>query len=153
MIRHYQTSPVVKPMPHTMETFARLKAAGIRIALDTGFSRPILDVIIDRLCWPESHLIDATVASDEVLRGRPSPDLLFKAMNLTGVKDARHVVKVGDTPSDLQEGTNAGCGLVIGVINGSHTKEELLAHPHTHLVASLRELPELILGNDGEIQA
>ena len=55
------------------------------------------------------------------------------------------VAKVGDTPSDLQEGTAAGCGLVIGVANGTHTREQLAAHPHTHLIASLQELPALVL--------
>jgi phosphoglycolate phosphatase-like HAD superfamily hydrolase len=68
-------------------------------------------------------------------------------MELTGVTDARRVAKVGDTPSDLQEGRAAGCGLVIGVTNGSHTREQLEPHPHTHLIDNLRELPGLLLGD------
>ena len=38
-------------------------------------------------------------------------------MQRLGVLDAARVAKVGDTSVDLQEGKNAGCGLVIGVTN------------------------------------
>src|SRR5215472_9111515 len=43
MIRHYRTAPGIEPMPHTLDTFYQLKEAGVSIALDTGFSRPIVD--------------------------------------------------------------------------------------------------------------
>jgi phosphonatase-like hydrolase len=148
MLRFYRTGPNVEPMPHTLEAFDQLKAAGVRLALDTGFSRPIVDAILARLGWKGSLLLDATVASDEVEHGRPQPDLIFKAMELTGVKDPKAVAKVGDTPSDLLEGRAAGCGLVIGVTNGTHTRGELAPHPHTHLIGSLRELPPLVLAHD-----
>ena len=59
--------------------------------------------------------------------------------------DPAAVAKIGDTPSDLGEGNAAGCGLVIGVTNGTHTREQMAAHPHTHLIASLAELPALVL--------
>lgn len=147
MLRHYREAPGIAPMPHTLETFCHLKEAGIHIALDTGFSRAIADALLARLGWDESSLLDATVSSDEVQHGRPHPDLALKAMALTGVRDPKRVAKVGDTPSDLQEGTAAGCALVIGVTNGTHTREQLAAHPHTHLIGSLQELPAVVLGS------
>lgn len=146
MLNHYRTSPSVEPMPHTLDVFRQLKEAGVRLALDTGFSRPIVDAILKRLGWNQDGLLDATVASDEVQRGRPHPDLAVKAMLLTAVSDPNRVAKVGDTPSDLQEGTAAECGLVVGVTNGSHTRDQLAVHPHTHLIGSLQELPEIVLG-------
>ncbi|HZR18148.1 MAG TPA: HAD hydrolase-like protein [Verrucomicrobiae bacterium] len=147
MLNHYRTAPGIEPMPHTMDVFCRLKEAGVHLALDTGFSRPIVDAILERLGWNEGGVLDATVASDEVPRGRPHADLALRAMELTGVRDPNRVAKVGDTPSDLQEGMAAGCGMVVGVTNGSHTREQLMAHPHTHLIASLQELPGLVLGS------
>ena len=147
MLHHYRTAPGIEPMPHTLDTFCQLKEAGVHVALDTGFSRPIVDAILERLGWNEGGLLDATVASDEVARGRPHADLALKAMELTGIKNPKLVAKIGDTPSDLQEGSAAGCGLVIGVTNGSHTREQLAAHPHTHLIGSLRELPALVLAS------
>ena len=145
MLRHYRTDPEVRPMPHAVEALREIRAAGVKIALDTGFSRPIADAILERLGWAEGQFLDATVTSDEVARGRPFPDLIERAMKLTGVAEAKEVAKVGDTPSDLQEGASAGCGLVIGVTNGTHRHDQLAAYPHAHLIASLQELPALVL--------
>jgi phosphonatase-like hydrolase len=149
MLRYYRTAPSIEPMPHAMDTFWQLKEAGVHLALDTGFSRPIVNAILERLGWSEGGLLDATVASDEVPNGRPRPDLVLRAMKLTGVSDAKRVAKIGDTPSDLQEGTAAGCRFVIGVTNGSHTREQLAAHAHTHLIGSLQELPNIVMGSSG----
>jgi phosphonatase-like hydrolase len=146
MIAFYRTDPAVREIDGASEVFGQLRRAGVKVALDTGFSRDIVNAILQRLGWVGRDFLDATVASDEVPRGRPHPDLVFRAMKLTGVKDAQRVAKVGDTPSDLQEGHAAGCGLVIGVTNGSHTRAQLEPHPHTHLIDNLRELPALLLG-------
>ncbi|MBK9137310.1 MAG: HAD hydrolase-like protein [Verrucomicrobia bacterium] len=144
MLDFYRTDPSVGPMPGTLKCFAELRRRSVRLALDTGFSRDIVDTILQRLGWNAPGFLDATVASDEVPRGRPHPDLLIEAMRRTGVASASQVAKVGDTPSDLQEGTAAGCGLVIGVTNGTHTREQLASHPHHHLICSLAELPALL---------
>ena len=132
-------------MPHAEEVLREIRAAGVKVAVDTGFSRPIADAILGRLGWAAGRFLDATVTSDEVAQGRPFPELIERAMELTGVADPAEVAKVGDTPSDLQEGTSAGCGLVIGVCNGTHRRDQLAACPHTHLIGSLRELPALVL--------
>ncbi|SPE62766.1 HAD-superfamily hydrolase, subfamily IA, variant 1 [Verrucomicrobia bacterium] len=145
MLRHYWTAGEVEPMPHAIETFGQLKKASLSLVLDTGFSRAITDAILARLGWKDGLMFEATVTSDEVPRGRPYPDLIQRAMALTGTADPGRVAKVGDTPADLLEGTAAGCGLVIGVTNGTHTREELAAHPHTHLIGDLRELPAIVL--------
>jgi phosphonatase-like hydrolase len=147
MISFYRTDPAVREINGASEVLGQLRRAGLKLALDTGFSRDIVDAILARLGWTGRELLHATVASDEVPRGRPYPDLVFRAMELTGVTDAQRVAKVGDTPSDLQEGRAAGCGLVIGVTNGSHTREQLAPHPHTHLIDNLLELPSLLLGS------
>jgi phosphoglycolate phosphatase-like HAD superfamily hydrolase len=51
---------------------------------------------------------------------------------------------VGDTPRDLQAGTRAGCGGVVGVLSGSHDAVSLGRHRHTHLIQSVADLPELM---------
>ena len=121
-----------------------MHAAGVKVALDTGFSREIVDVLLARLGWDNSALIDATVTSDDVARGRPHPDMALKAMSDLGIRDPKRVAKVGDTPADLDEGTRAGCGLVVGVTQGSHTAAQLKPHAHTHLIGTVAELPALL---------
>jgi len=144
MIEYYRSDPAVRESDGATQTFQALRARGVKLAVDTGFSRPITDVILARLTWMRDGLLDASVTSDEVARGRPHPDMLQRAMQLTGVADVNRVAKVGDTPSDLYEGQNAGCGFVIGVTSGSHTRAELEPHPHTHLIEHLAELPALL---------
>ncbi len=144
MIAFYETDASVHEIPGAANTFRRLRAAGIKTALDTGFSRNIADVLLRRLGWLDDSLLNATVTSDEVPRGRPHPDMIQKAMQALGVSDARRVAKVGDTPSDLEEGVAAGCGMVIGVTGGSHTEAQLKPHPHTHLIGTVAELPALL---------
>jgi phosphonatase-like hydrolase len=144
MIRFYQTDPSVYEIPGATDTFRRLKQGGIKVALDTGFSRDIVEVLLARLGWNNSRWIDATVTSDDVERGRPAPDMALRAMRELGVSDPKRVAKVGDTPADLEEGTSAGCGLVIGVTAGSHTADQLKPHPHTHLVHTIADVPGLL---------
>jgi phosphonatase-like hydrolase len=142
MIDHYRTDKHVREVAGTSAVFRWLRERGVKIALDTGFSRPIADAIVERLHFD----VDAVVTSDEVPRGRPHPDLIHLAMKRTGVDDPARVVKIGDTPSDLLEGKSAGCGLVIGVTRGSHKASELAPHPHDLLLPTVASLPGVLLG-------
>ncbi|MDX1934627.1 MAG: HAD hydrolase-like protein [Capsulimonadales bacterium] len=141
MLAFYATDPAVGSIPGTEETFDRLRSAGVRVALDTGFSRDIADTILRRLAW--EGRIDGSVTSDEVANGRPFPDLILALMERFGISDAATVAKVGDTPADLNQGTAAGCGWVIGVTEGSHTHDQLVVCPHTHLIPNVATLPAL----------
>lgn len=127
MVHHYLTSPDLAPIAGAEAAFAELRASGVRVALATGFSRRILNAILLRLGWYEGDTVDVTVASDEVERGRPAPDLIRHAMRATGVADPACVAKVGDTVADVREGIAAGCGLVIGVTSGTATRLALRA--------------------------
>jgi phosphonatase-like hydrolase len=144
MLRFYAADPSVYGIPGAVETFQRLRDAGLRVALDTGFNRPVIDVILQRLGWRDGDPIDASIGSDEVPRGRPHPDMIHALMRRFGVIDPARVAKVGDTPADLSEGASAGCGLVVGVTEGTHTRAQLAPCPHTHLIANVAALPALL---------
>src|SRR5262245_29191899 len=141
MCDYYTDDPAVREIPGAAAAFAALRRAGIKVALNTGFFRRITDVLLTRLGWKVPAVIDAVVTSDEVPRGRPHADMIQHLMKRLGISDARRVAKVGDTKADLEEGTNAGCGLVIGVTTGSFSAEQLRAFPHTHILASVGEVP------------
>lgn len=146
---HYQTQPL-QPTAGCRECFQWLRSEGIAIALTTGFYRKVTDIILSRLGWNDglddqhvgnsNTLIQASVTSDEVSEGRPAPEMIRRTMELLGVQEASHVVKVGDTPPDLLAGHNAGCGLTLAVTNGSHSAEQLRKYPHDGLLQSLHEL-------------
>jgi phosphonatase-like hydrolase len=140
MVDFYKTDLQVSEKEGVSTTFKKLKEAGIKVAIDTGFDRIITNVVLERMGWVKKNLIDVSVTSDEVERGRPFPDLIYKVMELTGVTDAKLIAKVGDTASDLHEGTSAGCGFVIGITSGAFTREQLEWEPHTHLVDHIPEI-------------
>jgi len=144
MIAFYKTDLGVGEKFGVSDTFRKLKENKLKVVVDTGFDRQIVDPLLLRLGWVEKNLIDASVTSDEVAKGRPHPDLIFKAMQLTHVGDVSRVAKVGDTASDLQEGTSAGCGLVIGVTTGAFSKEELQKEKHTHLIQDIPDLLDIL---------
>jgi phosphonatase-like hydrolase len=143
-IAFYRDDPSVYEVPGATRVFEVLKQSSIRVALDTGFNRAIARVILDRLGWSQIELIDATICSDEVRRGRPHPDMIQTLMARLGVDDPKRVAKVGDTPADLNEGERAGCGLVVGVTGGTHSRQELECYPHTNLIKTIADFPGLL---------
>lgn len=54
------------------------------------------------------------------------------------------MAKVGDTVSDLQEGSAAGCRYVIGITTGAYSAQELSKENHTHLVERLRDVIDIV---------
>ena len=141
----YRGHPAVREAEGARDLFVALHEHGMKVALDTGFDRETLDLLLGRLGWSVPATIDCVVSSDKFAPGRPSAGLIRRAMQLTDVADARAVVKVGDTPSDIQSGRAAGCGLVVGVSYGTHTREELLRHQPDALIDDLPELLPLVL--------
>jgi phosphonatase-like hydrolase len=137
----------VEPTEGCLEAFAALRAAGIKIGLSTGFYKKVTDIILDRLGWqpslPQSP-IDANISSDQVSEGRPAPLMIQKLMKACGVRDAARVIKIGDTPVDIGAGRQAGCGLSLGVGNGTHSAEELKKLDCDGVLGSLRELPAFL---------
>lgn len=144
MIHFYESDASVREKEGVSATFLKLKSRGIKIAVDTGFSRKITIPLLQRMGWEKNDLLDFSVTSDEVPRGRPFPDMIFKSMALTGVREVNHVAKVGDTASDMEEGTAAGCKWVIGITSGAYTREELTKEKHTHLVHSIPEILSIL---------
>ncbi|TXJ25834.1 MAG: HAD family hydrolase [Chitinophagaceae bacterium] len=148
MMDFYTYNASVMPLPYAEEVFQQLKEKGIRIALNTGFPRIIADVIIDRLQWKDKGWVDDTIASDEVEHGRPQPLMIQELMLRASITDPQEVAKVGDTEVDVNEGRNAGCGLVVAVTTGAYTEEQLAAYDPDHIISSLSLLPNLIFNRD-----
>jgi phosphonatase-like hydrolase len=126
------------------EVFRVLRARGVAVCLTTGFAPSTRDALLDALRWQDE--IDLALSPGDVGRGRPAPDMILGAMDRLGVAEPGAVVVVGDTTSDLEAGTRAGAGAVVGVLSGAHDEPTLAAAPHTALVADVTQLVALLEG-------
>jgi phosphonatase-like hydrolase len=144
MIEFYENDPDLQPLPFAEAAFQELKEKGIKVALNTGFTRSIADAVLTRLGWNNSSLIDVTVCSDEVAEGRPYPFMIQSLMQQLMIEDIKSVAKIGDTEVDIKEGRNAGCGLVVGITTGSYSREELQKYHPDFIIDSLQQLSSII---------
>jgi phosphonatase-like hydrolase len=133
----------VREVAGAAETFRALRERGARLALNTGFDRETTALLLDALGWTVGATVDAVVCGDDVARGRPAPDLILRAMETLGVRRAGRVANVGDTTLDLRAGHAAGVGWNVGVLTGAHGRALLESAPHTHLIPSVAELPDI----------
>ena len=144
MIDYYTNAAEITPLPNAEEVFASLKEKQVKIGLDTGFSKEITDIIIDRLGWIKDNRIDVVISSSEVKAGRPAPYMIEKIMKETNVQDLKKVIKVGDTEVDIFEGKNAGCLYSIAITTGAFTREELAVYEPSFIINDLKELLSII---------
>jgi phosphonatase-like hydrolase len=121
------------------EVFRRLKEKGAKVALTTGFDRDTAMLLMASLGWTRT-IVDAVICGDDVANGRPAPDMILLAMQMTGVTDAAQVAAVGDTTLDLEAGARAGVRWNIGVLSGAHPREMLERAPHTQILDSIKDL-------------
>jgi phosphonatase-like hydrolase len=134
----------VPPISGAEEAIRKLRERGLLVATTTGFDRAITSSIFQRLGW-ERYFV-ASICSDDVAQGRPAPFMLFHAMEAARVDSVAEVMAVGDTPLDLQAGSNAGLGAVVGVLTGAGNSETLRREPHTHILPSVAGVPGLLGG-------
>jgi phosphonatase-like hydrolase len=132
----------VPPIDGVEGAFQELLMRGYLLASSTGFGREIASSIFHRLGWEK--YFTAMITSDDVALGRPSPYMIFHAMEAARVSNVVEVIAAGDTPLDLQAGTNAGVRGVVGVLSGASKEERLRPEPHTDILASVADLPALM---------
>jgi len=110
-------------MPGAADTIARLRAAGVRVCLATGFSPVTRDAIIDELAW--GGLVDLALSPADAGRGRPWPDLPLTALLRLRGGGVGELAVAGDTASDIESGRRAGAAIVAGVLTGASTRADL----------------------------
>ena len=124
--------------PSVPELFDKIRYNGTKIALNTGYSKEIQSAIINNLHL--NNIIDDKIASNEVRRGRPYPDMINKLMIRHDIYDPKRVAKIGDTQNDIYEGKHAGCAKLIGVLTGAGTRDSLNKAGATEILNSIIDL-------------
>lgn len=113
---------VARPLADLGALFGQLAAAGRRIAIATTDDRDPTERTLEALGI--ASLVGGIVAADDGIAVKPAPDMVLHLAAATGVAPGRCAV-VGDSPKDLAMGHAAGVGLVVGVLSGVGSREDL----------------------------
>jgi phosphonoacetaldehyde hydrolase len=113
------------------ETTERLRRRGLRIGSTTGYTRPMLDILLASAAR-EGYHPEISLCPDDTGAGRPYPWMCLRIALELRIGATSAAVKIGDTVSDIQEGLNAGMWTVGVTATGNGTgldAQELEALP------------------------
>ncbi|MCJ7767400.1 HAD family hydrolase [Candidatus Bathyarchaeota archaeon] len=117
----------------------QMKAHGLKLAIASTDTHRRITSSFEALGI--AMLFDAFVGDDDVVNGKPAPDMIVEAMKRTGCTPEQTIM-VGDSVSDMHMGRNAKVQASIGVLTGS-TKKEKLEQSADAVVSSAAELRAL----------
>ncbi|MCU0614860.1 MAG: phosphonoacetaldehyde hydrolase, partial [Desulfobacterales bacterium] len=113
------------PIPGLLETVDQLRRDEIKIGTSTGYTSPMMKVLVP-LAAQKGYQPDNVVCASDVPAGRPYPWMCFKNAIDLQVYPMEAMVKIGDTISDIEEGLNAG----IWTVGVAQTGNELGLSQH-----------------------
>lgn len=134
-----------RPIDGAAEAITRLREAGIKVALTTGFSGTTQEKLLAALGW--QSIADLVLAPGDGVRGRPYPDLILTALIRLQADAVTNVAALGDTSSDVDSALRAGCAIAAGTLTGAHDEPQLRAAGATHIVGSITDFADLLLDN------
>lgn len=88
--------------------------------------------------------LDYIAGYDSGFGSKPGPGMVHGFADKLGLA-ASEILVVGDNLHDIDMGRSAGAGMVVGVLTGTSTREDLAPHAD-HVLDSIEELPHLIAG-------
>lgn len=103
-----QHSDVIAGAP---DAAALLRERGIKLGATTGYTRPMMKKVMHRAA-AQGYAPDVSLCPDDVAGGRPNPWMCLRLAIEFELTSTAAAVKVGDTPSDIHEGLNAGMWVV-----------------------------------------
>lgn len=123
----------------TVDAIRAMKAMGWKMAVATTDNKDHALQALTRLGIV--NCFEAIVGGDEVSRGKPDPEMYYRACQLVGVLPDETVI-VGDGVNDLRMGRAAGCRATIGVLSGVSRREQLESDADL-ILDGVRQLPAL----------
>jgi len=115
---------LIKPIPGAVELLVNLKQAGCKLAIATADRSARAALAMEHLGLKDKF--DLIVGAEAVERAKPNPEMVFTILERLDVSK-EHAVMVGDAPSDIMMGINAGLKASIAVLTGCATYEQCCA--------------------------
>jgi phosphonoacetaldehyde hydrolase len=95
------------PIPGCLEALADLRQRNVRIGSNSGYSGPMMEVLLIEAARRGLE-VDAVACADDVPAGRPAPWMALEVARRLGIYPMESLVKVDDTVAGVEEGLNAG---------------------------------------------
>ncbi len=115
----------IRPFPGALALLSGLRRAGRRLALATSTERPRVVVRLAGTGLLEAF--DATVTGDEVVRGKPAPDIFLLAAERVGARPERCWV-IEDSQAGVEAARAAGMRVI--AVAGTFERSALSAADH-----------------------
>ena len=101
----------LKAIPGALDLVRSVIAAGILTGLVSSSPKPLVELALEKLVT--TGLFDLTLSGDQVVRGKPAPDIYITAAEKLGVKP-EYCVVIEDAPHGVAAAKDAGmCCLAI----------------------------------------
>lgn len=127
-------------VPGLRDALMDLKAEGLKLAVGSSDSHAGIEATLGR--FDVLHLFDFLAGYDSGYGVKPTPGMVLGFCESQDLPP-EDVAVVGDNVHDLEMGKNAGCALLIGVLTGNSTREDLEGHAD-HVLESVADLPEFL---------
>lgn len=134
----YEFEQQIQLMPSAIKTLLELTKLTPNIALATGTYRELTERNLNRLKL--KPFFKASVCGDEVINGKPHPEIYLKAAELIKTKPSECLV-VEDSPAGIESAKKAGMSVVSLLSN--HNKKANLSKAD-HQIKNLGELAPLL---------
>ncbi|OBQ68219.1 HAD family hydrolase [Mesorhizobium erdmanii] len=139
-ITSVQGSAMAVALPDIVDTLAVLHNRSYRLGVATNDSTSGAEKTLVTL--GVAQLFDAAYGYDAVANPKPAPDTIQAFCDLTGLKPSE-IAMVGDNRHDLEMARAGGCGLAVGVLSGTGTRESL-AEIADVILDSVADLPDFL---------
>jgi phosphonoacetaldehyde hydrolase len=94
-------------IPGVADAVRRMRRRGLEIGTTTGYNRAMLDYLLERAA-AQGFTPRCALCPEDAGAGRPLPWMCLLAAIRLEVYPMAALVKIGDTPADIEEGRNAG---------------------------------------------
>jgi pyrophosphatase PpaX len=134
---------LIKEFPSVEESLARLRSAGIRVAVVTSKRRFSVDMALKN--FPGlGDVVDQWVTMEDTTEHKPRPEPLLKGLELLGNVPREQAAYVGDSPFDVAAAKAAGVESV-AVSWGAFSEDALRAAEPDHLAPDLDAAVDVLL--------
>jgi HAD superfamily hydrolase (TIGR01509 family) len=134
MLARYEVELPV--LPGAVDAVRRLHDESFRLAVASSSNRELIDAVLRRL--ELAALFEATVSSEEVLRGKPAPDVYLEAARRLGMPASR-CAAIEDSASGIRAAHAAGM--------------RVIAYPNRHYppAEDVLALADVVVRNLGDV--